>query len=229
MFYDWRDTQALGRYAWHYGADVHLAHTPWSDPVLVDLSAVVQPGHALPPTLAQHPAFSLYATLAAPVAQTVHPVYVVAPIATDTPLPGDARVHDLVVDVTATHIGSVVPVPDWALVPARLGLAGFIGDGQFADCTLRARDAPYALHVSRVFLARASNYFRQLFSTSQEREIALPDWSAPVVALAVIHMYAAARVTYWLELKQLALAANRQCAAVLEAEFRDVEMEEEPK
>ncbi|KNE64336.1 hypothetical protein AMAG_09363 [Allomyces macrogynus ATCC 38327] len=336
MFYDWRDTQTLGRYAWHYGADVHLAQTPWSDPVLVDLSAVVQPGHALPPTLAQHPAFSLYATvrpstiyrslptvgdstiggltyldvvlgavfppsaggelvdiaglvsytvppvgveaaaaqlhrarlafrvqLAAPVAQTVHPIYLVAPVAADTPLPAHGRVHDLVVDVTATHIGSVVPAPDWSLVPARLGLAGFIGDAHVADCTLQARDAPYALHVSRVMLARASPYFRDLFSTSTDRDITLTDWSAPAVALAVIHMYAGwvpphalpdgspsavvrdfacdpAGVKYatwrhlfdlahWLGLKQLALAANRQCAAVLDAEFREVEMEEEPQ
>ncbi|KAJ3363403.1 hypothetical protein GGF31_000979 [Allomyces arbusculus] len=332
MFYDWRDTQAIGRYAWHYGADVRLARTPWSDPVLVDLSAVVQPGHAMPPTLAQHPAFSLYATvrpstiyrslpsadttgtglahldvvlgavfpptasgelvdvaglvsytvpgttvegaaphrarlafrvqLAAPVAQTVHPVYVVAPIATDTPLPGDARVHDLVVDVTATHIGFVVPAPDLSLVPARLGLAAFIGDAQLADCALRARDAPYALPVSKVLLVRASPYFRQLFTTTTDREVVLLDWSAPVVALAVIHMYAGwvpphalpdgtpdtivrdftcdpAGIKYatwrhlfdlahWLGLKQLALAANRQCAAALDAEFRDVEMEEEP-
>ncbi|KNE59730.1 hypothetical protein AMAG_05194 [Allomyces macrogynus ATCC 38327] len=82
------------------------------------------------------------------------------------------------------------------LLPHSLGFLAFLNDPTLCDCYFLAKDAPGPLYASLMMLARASPFFRTMFSgdwaesaPKTEDPIKFTSWHAAAVALTFIHIY----------------------------------------
>ncbi|KAJ3367964.1 hypothetical protein GGF31_006920 [Allomyces arbusculus] len=129
-------------------------------------------------------------TLTSPTTPVCDYTPIILPFSAGSSLP----VLDLAVTATWRQLTTLSLAKHVRQVPEQLGFLRFLHDERVSDCAFLTKGSGTPLYASRVMLAKASTFFRTIFSgawreSTTANPIRFDSWHAAAMALVLIHIY----------------------------------------